>query len=272
MTNCEVKYYWAVSRKESEIVWEWGKSYIVNWVTGSATVLEIWWKRILIDLWASQWSSWSDIFNKENIEFLNGLDWVYLTHTHIDHVWRLPLLIKYWFAWKIYMTTVSKLLSREMLFDSVKIQEWERNERLARNKDLWSRLREALKIKKYLLSSSCNDSSIKYLTNILWSNYDPNDVLEKIDEYLLCYQVAQENDIAHALEVIWEVLFTAEDVEKCMLQIETVDYDEEKILFSKKISSKNSNTDEQDLIDNLPLRIANGFDWEVSVSHCNKII
>lgn len=276
MSNCEVKYYWAVPK----IIWDdigdsinkWEKE-LVN-LTWSATVLEIGWKRFLIDLWAFQWTTWSELFNSENIWFLNNLDWVYLTHSHIDHVWRLPLLYKNWYTWKIYMTTATKHLSREMLLDSVKIQISERDERLSKNESLWNRLREAIKIidsitaleKNNFQDNDTKSNIKKYLVSKLWEWYDYKDILKQTNEYLEFYQVKEQSDIAQVIQKMWEILFTNEDVEKIMSSIETVDYDEEKILYSKTINSINKNTDNQDILENLPEKVANWFSWEIFVN------
>ena len=54
-------------------------------------------------------------FDAKNIEF--GL----VTHNHVDHIGRLPLLLKNGFNGKIYMTSITKVLCRYALADSYRV-------------------------------------------------------------------------------------------------------------------------------------------------------
>ncbi|MBN2259139.1 MAG: MBL fold metallo-hydrolase, partial [Clostridiales bacterium] len=60
------------------------------------------------------------------------LDFVILTHTHIDHSGRLPMLVKEGFKGKIFMTPPTRELVEILLLDSAKIQLQD----LEKNKDL----------------------------------------------------------------------------------------------------------------------------------------
>ncbi len=257
--NTSVSLHWAVPQTI------WDKEVIS--LTWSATILQIGWKRFLIDLWLFQWWEASDLFNKENIDFLKNIDWVIITHWHIDHIWRLPLLAKMWYKWAIYMTPATKSIAIEMLLDSLKIQESEIIENLAKNKKLWFRLKEALKIQNLLTSSQnrLSNSSKKYLEKTLWTSYDQNQVLFEIQEYLDYYKVKNESDIKSVIDRIKEKLFDEDDLQAVMDLINSMDYSEEKVVSSSKVNSKNKNREDQDLLDNLPLKILNWFDWYVSV-------
>lgn len=54
-------------------------------------------------------------FNEENIEF------ALITHNHIDHIGRLPLLVKNGFSGKIYTTPPTSILLEPALFDSYRV-------------------------------------------------------------------------------------------------------------------------------------------------------
>lgn len=54
-------------------------------------------------------------FNAEEIEFC------LITHVHVDHVGRLPLLVKQGFRGKIYSTAGTKVLSNPAILDSAKV-------------------------------------------------------------------------------------------------------------------------------------------------------
>lgn len=252
---------------------------IVNWekelvnLTWSATVYEVGWLKILIDLWMFQWSEWSEIYNKENINFLNEIDVVLITHAHIDHIWRLPLLNKMWYEWAIYMSSATKEIVFEMLLDSLKIQEEESILKQKVNLQLWKRLKEALKILKYLDRLSENNLDwdeknkiVSFLYWKLWKQYNESEVRNELNEYLNFYEVREESDIEFVLKKLKQTLFSMEDVIKTMEKIKTIDLQEEKILSSKQIKVENNNHKNWELLENLPKRVADWFNSIIDVN------
>lgn len=103
-------------------------------VTGSCTLIETLGKSILIDCGMEQGK---DIFvNQELPVAPNLVDCVLLTHAHIDHSGKLPLLCKNGFNGSIYATEETVNLCRIMLMDSAHIQEFEaqwRNRKASRS-------------------------------------------------------------------------------------------------------------------------------------------
>jgi len=92
-------------------------------VTGSCTLIETKGKNILIDCGMEQGA---DIFVNQDIPVNAGnIDCVFLTHAHIDHSGKLPLLCKNGFDGKIYATEETVNLCKIMLMDSAHIQEFE---------------------------------------------------------------------------------------------------------------------------------------------------
>ena len=92
-------------------------------VTGSCTLLEVNGKLGLIDCGMEQGK---DIFVNQPIPAnAADLDFVLLTHAHIDHAGNLPLLYKNGFSGPVYTTEASANLCRIMLRDSAHIQESE---------------------------------------------------------------------------------------------------------------------------------------------------
>ena len=92
-------------------------------VTGSCYYLEAAGKKLLIDCGMEQGR---DMF--ENVELpigANAVDCVLLTHAHIDHSGKLPLLYKQGFKGAIHATEPTKDLCDIMLKDSAHIQEFE---------------------------------------------------------------------------------------------------------------------------------------------------
>lgn len=92
-------------------------------VTGSCTYLEACGKKILIDCGMEQGTN-----NFENAPLPvpeAELDMVFLTHAHIDHSGKLPLLYKHGFRGQIFSTCATERLCQIMLRDSANIQMFE---------------------------------------------------------------------------------------------------------------------------------------------------
>jgi Predicted exonuclease of the beta-lactamase fold involved in RNA processing len=88
-------------------------------VTGSAHMLILDDKKILIDCGLFQGV---DEQKSEELGFdPKEVDVVLLTHAHIDHCGRIPMLIKNGFKGKIYCTNPTYELSRLMLLDTAKV-------------------------------------------------------------------------------------------------------------------------------------------------------
>ncbi|NLT58171.1 MAG: MBL fold metallo-hydrolase [Clostridiales bacterium] len=92
-------------------------------VTGSCHCLEACGRRILIDCGLQQGSG--EIDNAELPFHPGELDLVILTHAHIDHSGRVPLLYKRGYEGRVITTHLTKQLLAIMLMDSAHIQESE---------------------------------------------------------------------------------------------------------------------------------------------------
>ena len=92
-------------------------------VTGSCTLLEACGKRILIDCGMEQGPNIYE--NSELSVSPSRIDYVLLTHAHIDHSGKLSLLTKNGFSGKVFTTTATRDLCAIMLADSANIQQSE---------------------------------------------------------------------------------------------------------------------------------------------------
>ena len=89
-------------------------------VTGSCTMIEVCGKYGLVDCGMEQGK---DIFENQDIPVNPAeIDFVLLTHAHIDHSGKLPLLYKNGFRGPIYATDATCSLCSIMLRDSAHIQ------------------------------------------------------------------------------------------------------------------------------------------------------
>lgn len=72
------------------------------------------------------WSRGADIYENATLPVSPGeLDAVLVTHAHIDHSGKLPLLVRQGFTGPIYVTGATAALLKIMLLDSAHIQEFE---------------------------------------------------------------------------------------------------------------------------------------------------
>lgn len=97
-------------------------------VTGSKTVVESNGVRILIDCGQFQGIKSLRELNWQPLPILpSTIDFVLLTHGHLDHCGWLPRLVEQGFKGKIYCTSPTKDITKLILLDSAKIQEEEAN-------------------------------------------------------------------------------------------------------------------------------------------------
>ncbi len=92
-------------------------------VTGSCHYIEVGNKKILLDCGMEQGK---DVYVNQQIPVpVTDIDYVFLSHAHIDHSGYLPLITKNGFKGKIYSTKATAQLCSIMLLDSAHIQEFE---------------------------------------------------------------------------------------------------------------------------------------------------
>ena len=95
-------------------------------VTGSFFVIDTGKVKFAVDCGLFQGSK--EVKERNYKEFIiepSSLDFVILTHAHIDHIGLIPKLVKHGFEGKIYCSHVTEELARVLLPDSAYIQESE---------------------------------------------------------------------------------------------------------------------------------------------------
>lgn len=102
-------------------------------VTGSCHLLEHAGKRILVDCGLYQGSRELAEENGEPFGFdPKAIDILLLTHAHLDHCGRIPLLVKRGFRGEIIATPATRELARVVLLDAARLQEEEARYRARR--------------------------------------------------------------------------------------------------------------------------------------------
>lgn len=95
-------------------------------VTGSCHLLEANGRRILIDCGMFQGGRELDEENAEDFGFdPRSIDLLLLTHAHLDHCGRIPLLVKRGFRGEIICTAATRDLTRLVLLDSARLHQEE---------------------------------------------------------------------------------------------------------------------------------------------------
>ena len=95
-------------------------------VTGSCHIVRINGQRILLDCGMIQGSPRDESRNSDPFPFAaREVDAVVLSHAHIDHSGRLPLLVKRGYRGRIHTQNASRELCRVLLLDAASIQEYE---------------------------------------------------------------------------------------------------------------------------------------------------
>lgn len=102
-------------------------------VTGSCTLLETDKYKFLVDCGSFQGNQFSSNKNIEKFSFdTKNIDFLLLTHSHLDHCGRIPKLVKSGFKGKIYSTKATKEITKLILEDASRIM----SENMKQNRDL----------------------------------------------------------------------------------------------------------------------------------------
>ncbi|SPE34905.1 Metallo-beta-lactamase family protein, RNA-specific (modular protein) [Burkholderiales bacterium] len=95
-------------------------------VTGSCHLVECAGIRVLVDCGLAQGGRETEARNREPFGFAPAdVDFVLLTHAHLDHCGRLPLLAKRGFQGEIVATAATRELARVVMLDAAHLQEEE---------------------------------------------------------------------------------------------------------------------------------------------------
>ena len=138
-------------------------------VTGSCHILEVDGVKVMIDCGMFQGAEEEQ--NQGPFSFnASEIDHLLVTHAHLDHIGRIPKLVKEGFSGKIYATTASKELAYIILLDSAKIM----------NEDFETKYKKAARkaIEKKLLPPLYGPLDVQKTFTMPWINPEYDEYFE----------------------------------------------------------------------------------------------
>lgn len=199
-------------------------------LTWSSTLIDIDWFLGLIDYWMFQWWKNDEKYNQEPFELAEKLDFVVLTHAHLDHCWRLPFLVKSWFSWPIYTTRLTWLQTKEMLFDYVRIMKAEIDKSKNLNKKVSKKFKQCeflIRAYESLNSNKLSREDREKIEKKLYRKFPEIDSNELNLAYLEAKDYLSKNKESDYLRKVDDLLFDESDVERTFSLFKFVDNWEE---------------------------------------------
>ena len=221
--NVIIKYLWWIESDNK-------KSPNFVSLTWSSTLIDIDWFLGLIDYWMFQWWKNDEKYNQEPFELAEKLDFVVLTHAHLDHCWRLPFLVKSWFSWPIYTTRLTWLQTKEMLFDYVRIMKAEIDKSKNLNKKVSKKFKQCeflIRAYESLNSNKLSREDREKIEKKLYRKFPEIDSNELNLAYLEAKDYLSKNKESDYLRKVDDLLFDESDVERTFSLFKFVDNWEE---------------------------------------------
>lgn len=160
-------------------------------------------------------------------------DYLVITHAHIDHIGKIPLLIKEGFKWKIYMSSVTKQIAIESFKDSAEVMKQAYLEIVAHNKRVWPILKAIIilqdienKLRVNGLKKHEREKIERQKAKITWK-YAPYILESHRKKYP---NLEKESEITEILPKAIPPIYGLEDVLNIVNKISTLDAGEETAL------------------------------------------
>lgn len=165
-------------------------------------------------------------------------DYLVVTHAHIDHIGKIPLLVKEGFQGKIYMSPVTKQIAIESLKDSAGVMLKEYQEAIAYNKKIGTILWEVVKISQ--IDSKLKANGLKKHQKQKFETQRAKAIDKYGEENLKKIQakfphVVVNSDIASITKTVNEPLYWLDDVLAIVDKIYTLEpWEETKLSLGNK--------------------------------------
>lgn len=221
--NVNIKYFWWIESNDKN-----SPDFLS--LTWSSTLIDINWFLGLIDYWMFQWWKNDEKYNQEPFELAEKLDFVVLTHAHLDHCWRLPFLVKSWFSWPIYTTRLTWLQTKEMLFDYVRIMKAEIDKSKNLNKKVSKKFKQCeflVRAYESLNSNKLSREDREKIEKKLYRKFPEIDSNELNLAYLEAKDYLSKNKESDYLRKVDDLLFDESYVERTFSLFKFVDNWEE---------------------------------------------
>ena len=150
-------------------------------VTGSCHVLEVEGVRVMID--CGMFQGEEEDLNQRPFDFnASEIDYLLVTHAHLDHVGRIPKLVKEGFVGKIYATAATQELAYIILLDSAKIM----------NEDFETKYKKAARkaIERKVQKPLYGPLDVQSTFNMAWINPDYDEYLDVCEGISVVYRNA----------------------------------------------------------------------------------
>ena len=217
-----------------KITYLWGIEDKNKWysLTGSSTLFELIGKnkeklvRVLVDYWSFQGSKNEKLKNKDLlVDDLETLDAVIVTHAHLDHIWRIPYLVKNWFSWRIYISPLTLELAKLNWKDTI----WIAKAESEKSKHFKSKMRDYLKILKLYEKLKKNNIKKHERGKIRWQLEDLldkyNTTVDKVTEKLESLWIKTSSDIKNINQC--NILFDEVDLQRTLELVSTLSLEDE---------------------------------------------
>lgn len=228
MTLAQIQYLWWIEHKNYE-----DPEYLT--LTWSATIAtfksDLKNISVLIDYWMFQGGRDDEFANSTVDQQALDTNCIVLTHAHLDHAGRIPLLVKNGYDKPIYMTSITAQKIYVMLEDYISIMEEQHeiavnNFKKVRNKasGFLYAIEAEQKLRENGLSKQDQAEIKGNLVKFYWENYNINEIIKNAWAFQAEFWIYSQEDLQKKYNEIPPVLYDRNNLSDTMKLIKVLDY------------------------------------------------